>query len=106
MAKIIFQPSGTEIEAAEGTKVLQNAIKNKVEITYGCASCRCGTCGVEVLAGELSAMAENERTLLENMRLPTDGRYRLSCQARMMDTDVSVDLGFQIRYSPERGIIE
>ena len=40
------------------------------------------------------------------MRLPVDGTIRLSCQARILDEDVKVDLDFQDQYSPDKGILD
>ena len=105
MPKVIFKPSGLSSEVAPNTKILQAAIRLKTGIRYGCASCRCGTCGVEVVGGALSPMRENERQLLERMRLPGDGSIRLACQARIEDGEVVVDLDFQDRYSPDDGEI-
>ena len=77
------------------------AIKNKIPIRFGCASCRCGTCAVRVSGnGELSPMADNEKELLATMSLSTGGDIRLSCQARALDGTTEVDLDFQDEYDP------
>ena len=41
---------------------------------------KCGKCAVRVI-GEVSPMSETEREALQSARYPTDGSYRLSCQA-------------------------
>ena len=101
--KIRFLPSGITCEAAENDKLLAVALRNKVKIQYGCASCRCGTCGVAVSGGGMSPMRESERELLARMALPLNGSVRLACQARWMSGEVTVDLDFQGTYSADQG---
>lgn len=104
MPKLIFQPASLVVEAEENTKVLAAANRNKVQMRFGCASCRCGTCAVKVSApGNLSPMKSDERNLLERMKLETDGTVRLACQARIMSDVVEIDLTFQDTYSPDQG---
>ena len=88
----------------ENTKVLVAAIRNKIDIRYGCASCRCGTCGIKVdpeTVENLKPMRQDEIGLLERMGLPTDGHIRLACQARIIKGEANVDLAFQLEYSPD-----
>ena len=106
MPKVVFQPSGHRSEVEPNTKLLVAAIRAKAPIRYGCASCRCGTCGVRIDQGRdaLKPMTSNERDLLERMGLATDGHIRLACQARLIgDQEVVVDLQFQESYSPDDG---
>ncbi len=101
--KVTFVPLDVSYDVEEKTKLLAVALKHKVKIQYGCASCRCGTCGVAIRGGSLSPMRENERQLLARMKLPLDGSIRLACQARVESEDVLVDLDFQGTYSPDQG---
>ena len=87
-------------DVREGTKVLAVAIRHKVPIRYGCASCRCGTCAVKVLHGKLSAMEDDERKLLQKVRVLQGDQIRLSCRAKITTTDCAVDLAFQKTYNP------
>lgn len=105
MPKVTFTPANTSSEVPENTKILVAANKIKQDLRFGCASCRCGTCAVRV-TGKLSPMKENEKKLLEDMKLPTSGDIRLSCQARVEDEDITVDLDFQNQYSPDVGLHE
>ena len=78
------------------------ATRNKVPIRFGCASCRCGTCGVAVSGNaDLSKMKHDEQALLLRMGLETDGSIRLACQTRINSGHVVVDLAFQDTYSPD-----
>ncbi len=102
MAYIRFIPVELGIEVAENTKLLVAATKLKVPFRFGCASCRCGTCGVKVSgAGILSPMQKNEKDLLLKMGLDPSQGIRLACQARIMTGEIEVDLEFQNTYSPD-----
>lgn len=104
MPTVIFQPSGTAIDVEENTKILVAGRRAKVPIRFGCAACSCGTCAVKVdVRGTVSEMKDNERALLNRMKLPVDGTVRLSCQTRVMQGAVDVDLAFQETYSPDQG---
>lgn len=95
MVKLIFKPSGVEVEVNENTKILVACIQNKIQIIYGCGACRCGTCGVRVSGEKLKEMAIEEFELLQRRGYPTDGTIRLACQARIIEGEVTVDIGFQ-----------
>ncbi len=106
---VVFTRDGikSQVETRPGSKLLVAAIKNKIEIRYGCSACRCGTCGVAVqaaapdLKSSLSEMTSQEKDLLEKMSLPLDGSVRLACQARVLASGVEADLSFQSTYSPD-----
>ncbi|MDD9952388.1 MAG: 2Fe-2S iron-sulfur cluster-binding protein [Zetaproteobacteria bacterium] len=108
MTKIVFLPTGEEVQPETGLKILVAAIRQKVEIRYGCAACRCGTCAVAIREGgeSLSPMEEDERALLGRMGLVCDGSIRLACRAKILvaegAVDVTVDIDFQQQYSPDR----
>lgn len=104
MPKVTFLPQKLAFDAEPNTKLLVTANRNKVPIRFGCASCRCGTCGVRVSGtAELSKMKDDESALLTRMGLAVDGTIRLACQTRIMAGDVTVDLDFQNEYSPDDG---
>src|SRR5690606_38473693 len=104
MPKIRFEPNAGEFEAQPNAKVLAVATRNKVPIRFGCASCRCGTCAVRVSGdAQVTPMSDDERNLLARMLLPTDGTIRLSCQTRILEGNLTVDLSFQNEYSPDQG---
>jgi ferredoxin len=102
MPKVTFLPPGQSFDVEPNTKILVAATRHKVPIRFGCASCRCGTCGVKVdVQGTVTPMRDDERALLTRMGLETDGTIRLACQTRIMDGEVKVDLAFQNTYSPD-----
>jgi 2Fe-2S ferredoxin len=102
MANLKFLPDGQEIPAESGTKILVAARKHKIPIRFGCASCRCGTCAVRIEPKQgVVPMEEEERALLNRMGLDLSGDIRLSCRAKVKDSDLIIDLGFQNTYSPD-----
>ncbi|MDE3268822.1 MAG: 2Fe-2S iron-sulfur cluster-binding protein [Pseudomonadota bacterium] len=107
MAKFVFMPQQVEVEVNADCKILVAARKGKVAMRYGCVSCRCGTCGVRIAQHpeNLVPMADDERELLRQMQLPTDGTIRLGCQTKIKQDTVVVDLDFQDKYSPDKGIL-
>lgn len=106
MPDIKFMPNEIMVNVAENVKVLAAAIKNKIDIRYGCGACQCGTCGIEILGDQtgLVPMESDERALLERMSLKTDGSQRLACRAKVVSGLTVVNLDFQDTYSPDQGI--
>lgn len=106
MPKVAFKPQNQSFEVEENTKLLAAATRNKIPIRFGCASCRCGTCGIKLALGEkgkVTPMKGDEKDLLTRMKLPTDGTVRLACQTRILGGEIMVDLDFQDTYSPDQG---
>lgn len=99
--KVRFLPNHEEIDRPPGTKILVAARQAKADIRFGCAACSCGTCAVKINTGEPSPMNPPEENLLKTLGIyQEDLSVRLSCQARISDTDLEVDLSFQQTYSP------
>jgi ferredoxin len=102
MPTIRFLPVQRSIEVPEQTKILVAANRMKIGLRFGCASCRCGTCGITVAGtGTVSPMQTNERELLERMGLNPNQGVRLACQTRIISGEIDVDLDFQNTYSPD-----
>jgi len=108
MPKVIFNPKKMEFDVNPNTKILAVALQNKVEIQYGCAACRCGTCGIKVEIDDpkfLNSMDSDESELLAKMGLDhKSGNIRLACRARAMEGTITVDLDFQSNYSPDQAL--
>ncbi|WP_141731230.1 2Fe-2S iron-sulfur cluster-binding protein [Oligoflexus tunisiensis] len=102
MPRILFTPAQKFAEVDPNTKILLAGRKAGVNVRFGCASCRCGTCGVKITEGadQLSPMKTDEEKLLKRLKLPLDGTVRLACQARI-NGDCEIDLDFQDTYNPE-----
>ena len=101
MPQVLFVPAQKSVEVAQNTKLLLAGRKAGADLRFGCASCRCGTCGVKILESTeaLSPLKKDEELLLLRLKLPIDGTVRLACQARVID-NCTIDLAFQDSYSP------
>jgi ferredoxin len=92
---------GEESFAADAGKKLVLAIEDAgIDIMHRCGGfARCTTCRVKFLDGEPSEMNETERETLEEDGLL--GAYRLSCQIRIADSDMSIKV---VNRSHEQGL--
>ena len=100
MPKITFLPhadicpEGAEIDAETGVSILDNALRNGIEIEHACEkSCACTTCHVIVREGfdSLDPSDELEDDYLDKAwGLEPDSR--LSCQAIVADEDLVVEI--------------
>lgn len=97
-------PEGREVEAEPGKSICKTLVEHDVEIEHACEMvCACTTCHVIVREGfnSLSEMQENEEDMLDKAwgLSPTS---RLSCQAKMGDKDVTVEIPkYSINYAKE-----
>ncbi|MFO7603015.1 MAG: ISC system 2Fe-2S type ferredoxin [Gammaproteobacteria bacterium] len=87
-------PEGAMFEAQPGTTVLDALLEHDVDLEHACEkSCACTTCHVYIREGfdALQASTEEEDDLLDKAwGLEPDSR--LSCQARVGDTDLVVEI--------------
>jgi 2Fe-2S ferredoxin len=100
MPQIIFLPheeicpEGAVVEAAPGTTICDAALASGIEIEHACEkSCACTTCHVYVREGaeSLQPSDEDEDDLLDKA-WGLDPDSRLSCQARVADRDLVVEI--------------
>ena len=87
-------PDGKEIEATPGTSICDTLLANGIEIEHACEkSCACTTCHVIVREGyeSLDPPTEKEDDLLDKA-WGLELTSRLSCQARMKDEPVTVEI--------------
>ena len=87
-------PEGREIEAEAGKSICDTLLENGIEIEHACEkSCACTTCHVIVREGydALDPPTEREDDLLDKA-WGLELTSRLSCQARMKDADVTVEI--------------
>ena len=87
-------PEGKEIDAVPGTSICDTLLANGIEIEHACEkSCACTTCHVIVREGfdSLDPATEREDDLLDKA-WGLELTSRLSCQARMKDEPVTVEI--------------
>jgi len=87
-------PQGLEIQATSGMSILDNLLEKGVEVDHACEkSCACTTCHVILREGfdELAPAEEKEEDMLDKAwgLAPTS---RLSCQARVTNADLVVEI--------------
>ena len=89
-----FCPQGDEIEGDPGTSICEALLENRINIEHACEmSCACTTCHVVVRQGyaSLNEADENEEDLLDRA-WGLEPQSRLSCQAILAQTDVTVEI--------------
>ncbi|MFI4910743.1 MAG: ASKHA domain-containing protein [Sedimentisphaeraceae bacterium JB056] len=87
--KVIFQPSGKNIEVSAGMTITQAAKSCGLEMIAPCGSQgTCGKCRVRVSSGQL-AIGEGDRTFFSDSELARG--WRLACKTIITD-DITVDL--------------
>ena len=87
-------PGGAEIEAVPGTSICDTLLEHGIEIEHACEkSCACTTCHVIVRAGadSLDPATDKEDDLLDKA-WGLELTSRLSCQARMKQHDVTIEI--------------
>ncbi len=102
MPKVTFLGSGpTPItaEAERGTSILAVAKRVGAEVGYACGGvCACSTCHVYVKEGgaSLSPQDEDEEDILDKA-FDVRQSSRLSCQSKLGDADVVVEISTESR---------
>ena len=87
-------PEGALIEASPGVSICDNLLRNGIEIEHACEkSCACTTCHVVIREGfdTLTPSEDNEDDLLDRA-WGLEPTSRLSCQARMPDGDLVIEI--------------
>ena len=87
-------PNGATVEAESGQSICRTLLDHEVEIEHACElSCACTTCHVIVREGfeSLPPSTDAEDDLLDRAWGLTS-RSRLSCQARMGNRDVVIEI--------------
>ena len=87
-------PEGIEIEAEDGKSICQTLLDHGIEIEHACElSCACTTCHVIVREGydSLEPPTDKEDDLLDKA-WGLEMTSRLSCQLRVGDEDLTVEI--------------
>lgn len=102
MAKVIFHPSGKEVEVKLGENFLKASIRSDVGVKYSCGGApSCAMCKVVIQSGEefLNPQDAKELDLLGNTYFIT--KKRLACQTKFMkEGEVHVDISEHLETAP------
>jgi 2Fe-2S ferredoxin len=102
----VLCPQGTEIEADPGVSICDTLLENGVDIEHACEKqAACTTCHVVVRQGfdSLEEATEKEEDMLDKA-WGLEATSRLSCQARVADEDLLIELPkYTINYEREGG---
>ena len=89
-----YCPNGAEIKAPTGTSVCEALLENGINIEHACDMSRaCTTCHVIVRKGfdSMEPSEEEEDDLLDKA-WGLEPQSRLSCQAKMGDEDITIEI--------------
>lgn len=89
-----YCPQGAHVQAPAGTTICEALLENHINIEHACdMSCACTTCHVVVRQGfeSLNELDETEEDLLDRA-WGLEPQSRLSCQAILAQTDVTVEI--------------
>ena len=99
-------PAGAEFDAASGETICNLMLDKGIEIEHACEkSCACTTCHVILREGygSLEPAEEKEEDLLDKA-WGLEATSRLSCQARVADADLVIEIPkYTINYEREGG---
>ena len=99
-------PQGAEIEAKTGVSICDTLLENDIEIEHACEKqAACTTCHVILREGydSLEPPEEKEEDLLDKA-WGLEATSRLSCQAKVTDTDLVIEIPkYTINYEREGG---
>jgi 2Fe-2S ferredoxin len=98
-------PEGKQIDATPGTSICDTLLASGVEIEHACEkSCACTTCHVIVREGfdDLDPATDREDDLLDKA-WGLELTSRLSCQARVGDTPLTIEIPrYTINHASEK----
>jgi len=98
--------AGAAFDAAAGETLCNLLLAHGIEIEHACEkSCACTTCHVVVRSGydSLAPAEEKEEDMLDKA-WGLEATSRLSCQARMTDADLVIEIPkYTINYEREGG---
>jgi len=98
--------AGAAFDAAAGETLCNLLLAHGIEIEHACEkSCACTTCHVVVRSGydSLAPAEEKEEDMLDRA-WGLEASSRLSCQARMADADLVIEIPkYTINYEREGG---
>ncbi len=87
---LTIEPLGATIDVAEGQTLLDAALRQGIYIPHACGHGLCGTCKVQVSAGEVDHGAANPFALMEVER--EEGKTLACCATLLEDATIEADI--------------
>jgi phenol hydroxylase P5 protein len=87
---LTIEPLGATIDVAEGQTLLDAALRQGIYIPHACGHGLCGTCKVQVCAGEVDHGAANPFALMEVER--EEGKTLACCATLLEDATIEADI--------------
>lgn len=95
MPVLTIMPTGKQIDAAEGSSILEALLAaGEPDIAHKCdGQAKCGSCHIFVLEGRkgLSKIQRLENEILDTI-VGVGSKSRLACQTRLGTTDATIEL--------------
>ena len=88
--QLTIEPLGATIDVEEGQTVLDAALRQGIYLPHACGHGLCGTCKVQVCAGEVDHGAANPFALMDFER--DDGKTLACCATLQADTTIEADI--------------
>ncbi|SDC80537.1 NADH:ubiquinone reductase (Na(+)-transporting) subunit F [Paraburkholderia lycopersici] len=88
--QLTIEPLGATIEVEEGQTILDAALRQGIYIPHACCHGLCGTCKVEILAGEADLGDANPFALMDFER--EEGKALACCATLQADTVIEADV--------------
>jgi phenol hydroxylase P5 protein len=88
--QLTIEPLGTSLEVASGQTLLDAALRHGIYLPHACGHGLCGTCKVQVLAGEVDHGPANPFALMDVER--DEGKTLACCATPLTDVVIEADI--------------
>jgi phenol hydroxylase P5 protein len=88
--EMLIEPLGETIEVEEGQTILDAALRSGIYLPHACSHGLCGTCKVEVLAGEIDHGPASPFALMDFER--NEGHALACCATLLEDIEIEADV--------------
>ncbi len=88
--QVTIEPTGDQIEVAEGQTILQAALRQGVWLPFACGHGTCATCKIQVLEGEVDIGEASSFALMDTER--DEGKVLACCATPQSDLVIEADI--------------
>ena len=92
--RVIVQPSGHQFDTEQGETVLEAAMRQGIELPYGCRSGACGSCAGYLLSGEVS-YEDEPAALTDDMQAEKKALFCMACPTSDLEISIQEVDGLQ-----------